>query len=541
MKYHKKSSSIASQPVLVLLGVLVVLLLLFISLRNQRADRLPVWVPDVRVTIRGGSSEPTASASIPNDKLLGGLLSPDFHENTCLSRYQSMMYRKASPHILSSYLISKLRNYESLHKKCAPNTPLFQKSIEQLKSNHSNNQSECNYILWSPLGGIGNRMLTFVSTFLYALLTNRVMLVQNTADMDDMFCEPFPGSTWYLPSDFPVKNFEGYNFHSQNSYGHMVENKLINDDPKASSVSLPPFVYVHLQYNYRDHGSHARFFCENDQQVISKVNWVLMKSDNYIVPGLFMIPKYEDELARMFPLKETVFHHLGRYLLHPSNSVWGMIMRYHNSYLAKANERIGIQARIFRWAPISIDNMYEQIINCTTGELVLPNANLKESKGVASQISNEVTKKTVLVASLHEGFYEKLKDLYYAHSMSTGEIISVYQPTHEVVQQTEEKIHNQKALAEIWLLSFSDVLVTTAGSTFGYVSYSLAGIKSWILHSSKDQKVPDPPCHRAMTIDPCFHSPPNFNCKTGSKADTGKMVPHVRQCDDFEQGVKLYD
>jgi xyloglucan fucosyltransferase len=395
-------------------------------------------------------------------------------------------------------------------------------------------------VLWSPFGGIGNRMLTLVSTFLYALLTNRVMLIDRPADMNDLFCEPFPGSTWYIPLDFPIKNLQGYNLNSQNSYGYMLAHNLIKDDPTSSPTALPPFVYVHLQYNYVDHDLHARFFCEGDQEVINKINWVLLKSDNYIVPGLFMIPKYKQELNWMFPLKETVFHHLGRYLLHPSNSVWDRTMRYYNSYLAKANERIGIQARMFNFAPISIDDMYNQIVACTQEELILPEANPKQPEG-SSLALNETKSRAVLVASLHRDFYERLKDLYYTHSTTTGEIISVYQPSHEEKQQFEQQLHNQKALAEIWLLSFSDVLVTTSASTFGYVSYSLAGIKSWFLLSSKDRKVPNPPCRRAVTIDACFHSPPNFNCKTRSKVDTGKLARHVQHCEDFENGVKLFD
>jgi xyloglucan fucosyltransferase len=383
-------------------------------------------------------------------------------------------------------------------------------------------------------------MLTLASTFLYALLTNRVMLIQRATDMSDLFCEPFPGSTWYIPPDFPIKNLESYDVNSQKSYGYMVMHNLIKNDPQSPPTALPSFIYVHLTYTYVDHDLHTRFFCEGDQEVINNINWVLMKSDNYIVPGLFMIPKYEQELNQMFPLKETVFHHLGRYLLHPSNSVWSMIMRYYNSYLANANQRIGIQARILLWAEISIDDFYKQIVTCTQEKFILPETNPQQPEG-SSLALNKTTSIAVLIASLYGDIYERLKDLYYVHSTTNGEIVSVYQPSHEEKQQYEQQLHNQKALAEIWLLSFSDVLVTSAGSTFGYVSSSLASIKPWFLLSSKDHMVPNPPCRRAVTIDACFHSPPNLNCETGSKVDTGKLVSHVRHCEDYVNGVKLFD
>ncbi|KAJ3688083.1 hypothetical protein LUZ61_017247 [Rhynchospora tenuis] len=245
----------------------------------------------------------------------------------------------------------------------------------------------------------------------------------------------------------------------------------------------------------------------------------------------------------MFPLKETVFHHLGRYLLHPSNTVWGMIMRYHNSYLAKSKERIGIQVRIFDWAPISAEKSYEQIVRCTQQELILPGVNLNQSQ-ISLSTSAEATEKTVLLVSLYGEIYERLHNLYFVHPTTTGEMISVYQPSHEEKQQTEKKFHNYKAMAEIWLLSFSDVLVTSAGSTFGYVSYGLAGIKPWYLQSSiKGWNIQNPSCYRAASIDACYHTPPHFNCKTGGKADPRNIVRHVRQCDDYTHSptVKLFD
>ncbi|KAK7850129.1 galactoside 2-alpha-l-fucosyltransferase [Quercus suber] len=53
--------------------------------------------------------------------------------------------------------------------------------------------------------GLGNRILTLTSTFLYALLTNRALLVDQGMDMADLFYEPFPEKSWFLPVDFPLK------------------------------------------------------------------------------------------------------------------------------------------------------------------------------------------------------------------------------------------------------------------------------------------------------------------------------------------------
>jgi xyloglucan fucosyltransferase len=152
----------------------------------------------------------------------------------------------------------------------------------------------------------------------------------------------------------------------------------------------------------------------------------------------------------------------------------------------------------------------------------------------------------VLLVSLYGEVYKRLYDLYCTHPTITGEMIGVYQPSHEENQQIENHLHNYKASSEIWLLSFSDVLVS-GDYCWIYIwlcEYSLAGIKPWFLQRAKNRNFLNLlPCLRASTIGACWHSPPNFNCKTGSKGDTGNLVRHVRPYDDFHYppAVKLFD
>ncbi|KAJ4817603.1 fucosyltransferase 2 [Rhynchospora pubera] len=512
----------------------VVFLLVFCQLNSS-----VLWLQGISISLhqestglKGRSYTKTAEAI---DNLLGGLLSPNFDEQSCQSRYQSSAYRKPSPHKPSSYLLSRLRNYEELHKRCGPKSPLYQKSIHQLKSGHSMGLMECNYLVWSPFNGLGNRMMTIASAFVYALLTNRVLLLHITEDMLDLFCEPFPDSTWVLPSDFPVKDLEKLNLGSEQTYGNYLKNKKIKTDVKVMAESLPPYVYLHLEHDYQH--LDRLFFCDNDQQVLAKVNWLLIKSDIYFVPGLFFLSLFEDELKWMFPERETVFHHLSRYLFHPTNSVWGMITRYYISYMAKADEKMGIQIRTFSWMPISIENFANQILACSWQENLLPSIN----QNMTQAGTNGGRTKAVLITSLNSEYCEKMKSMYYEHTTSTGEIISFSQPSHEETQHTEKQTHNQKALAEMFLLSYCDVLVTSGWSTFGYVAQGIASLKPWILLSSKDQKAPNPPCRRAMSMEPCFHAPPSYDCKANKNVDFGAILRHVKHCEDVGNGIKLYD
>ena len=99
------------------------------------------------------------------------MLSAAFDESSCQSRYRSNLYRKPSPFPLSPYLAQKLRKYEAYHKKCGPGTKRYRRAVKQLKAGRNADHSDCKYVVWFPCNGLGNRMLSMVSGFLYALLT----------------------------------------------------------------------------------------------------------------------------------------------------------------------------------------------------------------------------------------------------------------------------------------------------------------------------------------------------------------------------------
>ncbi|CAG7899801.1 unnamed protein product, partial [Brassica rapa] len=98
-------------------------------------------------------------------------------------------------------------------------------------------------------------------------------------------------------------------------------------------------------------------------------------------------------------------------------------------------------------------------------------------------------------------------------------------------------LHDQKALAEVYLLSLTDNIVTTARSTFGYFAHSLGGLRPWILYKPENRTAPDPPCVKAVSMEPCFHSPPLYGCQ----AKTVEITPFVMTCEDSNPGLKLVD
>jgi xyloglucan fucosyltransferase len=480
------------------------------------------------------------------DRLLGGLLSPAFDEHSCRSRYESSLLRRPSPFRPSSYLVERLRRYEARHRRCGPGAPLFKEAVEHLRSGRNAARSECQYVVWTPINGLGNRMLSLASTFLYALLTDRVLLAHAPPEFDGLFCEPFPGSSWTLPADFPITDFAGiFTMESPTSYKNMRQAGA--DHRNVTADTLPAYVFLDLIQSYTDAA-----FCEADQRVLAKFNWMVVKSDVYFAAMFFLMPAYERELARLFPEKEAVFHHLARYLFHPSDDVWGIVRRYYGAYLARADERVGLQVRVFPEVPVPFENMYGQILRCSEQEGLLPkvalhrdgaaSSNNNQSSAMASGTSRNHNKLTsILVTSLFSDYYERIRGVYYANPTETGEYVEVHQPSHEREQRTEARGHNQRALAEMYLLSFCDRIVTTAVSTFGYIAHGLAGVRPWVLlRPPSPEAGVDPACVRSKTVEPCLQAPPRRMCGVAEGTDIGALVPYARHCEDEYKGLKLF-
>jgi xyloglucan fucosyltransferase len=536
--HHRRRLRCSSSPSAAVLIVAVVcgtvalpFLLFFLAGRENAAIR--------KLTANGGATTTTARAA---DELLGGLLPPGMDRRACRSRYESSQYYRHFPYKPSAYLLQKLRAYEVRHKRCGPGTPLYAKAAGRLRSSGSNrtmttDDGGCRYMVWLPFDGLGNRMLSMLSGFLYALLTDRVLLVALPEDSSDLFCEPFPDATWRVPPDFPVSNLFRLGPHPDQAYTKLLYKKAI---VLNSTTPPPPYVFLSIGYDRRI--MDKLFFCGEHQVALANVTWILQYSDLYYAPSLYAVPAFRAELRRMFPAAlESVGHLLGRYLFHPTNPVWGLVTRFYHSYLSHARRRIGIQVRMFRFVSIPADDMYNQILACSRQEHhMLPEI---VNDTAAGDLRNNGST-AIFVASLYADYYERLKSRYYEHATSSaggvGPVAAVFQATHEERQGTGRLAHNRKALAEVYLLAFSDDLITTAISTFGYVSSCLAGVRPATLLPAFGHKVPATPCVRVTSMEPCNLTPPRVECATAGEKDED-VARHVRVCEDRDQSVKLFD
>ncbi|CAJ2656444.1 unnamed protein product [Trifolium pratense] len=493
------------------------------------------------VKIKSSKSIPlTNSTSTPSkeindnekDKLLDGLLVSGFDEASCISRSQSHFYHKPSPHKPSPYLISKLRKYEELHRKCGPNTRAYNKDMKIIANSKNNSKKSaattCKYIIWLPANGLGNQIISMASSFLYALLTDRVLVVQFGKDKEGLFCEPFLNSTWLLP-----ENSSFWDAQNVVTYQSIIEMEMTN----TSNEYLPSAMYVDLKYSPTND---ERFFhCDHNQFLLSKIPLLFLEAGQYFVPSFFMTPIFKDELNKMFPEITSIFHHLGRYLFHPANEAWELITSFYQQHLAKANERVGLQIRVVNPYSTPHQVVMNQILNCTIENKLLPKVRGTKNMSVSSSDKNKTIKKFVLVTSLFQQYGKNLTNMYQNKSTVTGEVIEVYQPSSEKEQKFGDNKHNLKAWVEMYLLSLSDVLVTTYQSTFGYVAKALGNSIPWILYNpvhNTNKEI----CEREFTLEPCYHYPPLHYCDDGKVIqDVASSFHNIRHCKDFPFGLKL--
>ncbi|CAF2181957.1 unnamed protein product [Brassica napus] len=401
-------------------------------------------------------------------------LVPGFDEESCLSRYEASLYRKESPFKQSSYLESRFNRYQDLHRRCGPFTTFYNSTFDKLKLGDKSDGgvSGCSYVIWlNSDGELGSRMLSLASAFLYALLTDRVLLVEQGAEMADLFCEPFPYTSWFLPSEFPLNE-------QQSLLRHLVLDS--SDQQKLESQAL-----------------------------FNETPWLIMKADGYFVPSLFSISSFEQELEKLFPVKETVFYFLGQHLFHPTNVVWGLITRYYHAYLARADKRIGIHIEVSDTSNDQFQRLVEQILACGVRHELLPEVD-KERHLPSSQVISRKSKAVFISSSSSPGYFESIRDVYWENPTVTGEILSVHRPSRKEYQKTQRNMESRREWTEIYLLSCSDVLmVTSPWSSLVEVAHGLGGLKPWVLNGTDHDSF----CTRARSMEPCSQTPRSHGCK----------------------------
>ncbi|KAG0578811.1 hypothetical protein KC19_4G051000 [Ceratodon purpureus] len=431
-----------------------------------------------------------------------------------------------------------LEEYAALHRTCM-------RTVGNITEYYLSGAttSSCKFLIMEIGGvGLGNKVAVMISAMLYAVLTQRVILVNGESLLPWTMCEPFLGSCWMLDQHFPLPGRHGWestmlgrwagwespDWKSSRYFEKGVDaRKAGRDAPSVSAVKV-------------DHSDpeKTRFFCNTEQAFLTKATWLHFSGCLYFLPKLFAVPAFRPALEALFPDPSLTLTYLLRSLMLPRNDVWEQVKQHDQDLFADVDHRVGIQIRFLYGRKVyfkgASKRANDHVKQCVAENNILPKIEL-ETKS-SSVRPGQVTR--VLVTSLHTALSEELLKMYENRRTATGETVKITQLTHRGQQgfSTDEDL---KAMVEIMLLSLVDELLVTPLSTFGGLAQAYGAILPWFVEVKKD----DVPCARAQTFDLCYqmaHS--HYDCPHEPNIDRKliqSVLPYMRRCLPIEESIGL--
>jgi xyloglucan fucosyltransferase len=335
--------------------------------------------------------------------------------------------------------------------------------------------------------GLGNQLETLVSSFVLAILTERIFLVD--------------GATVHHLLQPP----QGMRWHWELLFNELGERYI-------HSRSL----MVNLQW--QNPLEFSPLLC-NDLSKYYKEQFVFLFSDQYYLPALHHNPHYAQFFRDWFPPID-IFGPLARFLVRPRAPVAAEIVRFHkqlvlsNSSSSSSSSRrriIGIQLRtatmkgfdaeFCAWDSWAMADYPAAYFKCA---LLMDSLSQSSDNHHSSTIDSHSTAAMTSVGGIGAeeqdagaaAFFlatdnEKVRPLAKAE---------LGRRVHYFEQEVTRKINvgHATALIDMFLLALSDDIITTSMSTFGYVAAGLASLPP-VLLSFQAQ------CARELTSQPCFH------------------------------------
>lgn len=474
-------------------------------------------------------------------------------DDACWSRSERHLYYCAAPLPPSPALETRLRDYAALHRACTAGVSDWAALLSGAPPPPG--ARDCQYLLWAePTGGLGNRLTSLVGAFLYALLTDRALLVSAAAqsNLPRLLCDPFaPASSWWLPESF--------------------------HDAFASSFAAAPHPKdllrgVEAQGRgavYLGYGEDPQFFCDHSQGLLAGVKWVYFSSDGYPGAAMYLVPSFRAEFEQLFP-DRLAFPRLARHVLHPNNMLWERATRAYRLAARGAAHVVGVQVRTFDGGgggagAGAARGVMDRVLTCAVniarvlpeavdGGLLLSDPEAPAARAAAAATAlppGEPPLVSVFLTSLKRKHYSEMK-AYFAEGLAVdGSAVAVH---------SESSLGSEDfgvwglpqaaaALVEVWVLSFSDALLTSDYSTFGYLAAGLAGVRPFTMNVASRKgfgswwegaAAARPACQLAPSPEPCMHQPaPSIECGSYRVANTSAAHAAVRRCVDAPKGIQL--
>lgn len=518
------------------------LLLHSLVLVSALQESAPGW----RHAVRGGDGWPGRRQLVEafSAKTVVGAARTRKASDKCWSRTERHLYHQAMTNQSSPAFVERLRAYEKMHERCVmgvrdwskfafPSHPGQEQGLKQ-----GANVTGCKYLLLQNFdaAGVGNQFLAVVSSFAYALLTDRAFVMEPATAAANLLCNPFAASHWAAG-----KSLDAFHTHMHKGGQSFARLGTWLADPNRTQRHLN----VLLWYNYN--GEDKQFFCEDVQKRVAPVTFLGFQADTYILPALHLVPALHEEMDRLFPDRQ-LFTHLARWLLHPSNLLWERITRYHQSYLAGHHETVGIQVRTFT---ANSSGTEERVLACARdiAAYLPPTAPFEAYEEALQQEGKERAagrKIAAFVTSLQPEHAEFLRAAYSDGRPVDGSFVSVHTYSAEKKEKRRNLDHSSRAVMEIWLLSFCSKLLVSEHSTFGALAAGLAGVAPYVMNVGVredvvrgDWRTDNRAACAPAGADPCFFTSPKvLKCGDVSRVDA-EIVPYARRCPAIGYGLVI--
>ncbi|KAL3690644.1 hypothetical protein R1sor_004295 [Riccia sorocarpa] len=496
-------------------------------------------------------------------------------------------------------MLRLFEEYSNLHRTCTQGGNMSY--VSDLYKQRENGVTKCKFLVVEfGVYGIGNRMLWLISAYMYALLTQRVLLLDTRDTMHQVLCDPFPGSSWQLPRDFPYSSSRRWVtaedfFRAWDAWEEGKEQEVQTEEREkeneereytvrdleresreveiliqartgtrrsagdwpdlgedtgrrrsvleSHSRGAPPnFTSVQANEGWTPN---ARFFCSKTQERLDQVPWVSLSGGClYFLPDLFAISTFRPVLESLFPRRDPLTHLL-RQIAHPVDPIWNRVQAVQNAHFRDAKTVVGMQLRFRDGGGMysSLNGVVNQkVMDCALERNLIP------SNSFNTTYLKEFEQKggppvVIFIASLHRGLQNHLREYYAAilewQQQKGKELLKLMQMSEYGFQAFDDLDGDFQAFAELLMLSLVDELFTSPQSTFGYVAQAYGGLRPLLIEFNPSNNAN---CQRGQSSDGCYHEGvTEYKCPSEPKLD-GKsltsVVPYLRPCQDFD-GLQL--
>ncbi|GJP41878.1 hypothetical protein CLOM_g1501, partial [Closterium sp. NIES-68] len=463
-------------------------------------------------------------------------------EDACWSKEERQLYHTANPNPPSAAFLAAVAEHEAMQRECMGMGVKHWEWVrtgnwDKDRPRYGVDRKPCQYI-HVPIfpRGLGNRLVNHVNAFILALVTQRAIITTPWSFVVRRLCNPFNSTSWALPwhvhksfvnsvKNQSVEFKDIVKYHARQGElkegeaagaaaagaggGGGAEGLLELSRDEVDAVVRNHTVNIHLA----GRGMHT--FCTDAWAAIDSAVFWSMAIDVYFVPSLYYLPRYAAALNRLFP-DHRVLTHTARFLLHPDNQLWAAITRLFHANLAHHSHRVGIQVRSALGIHLPLA---DRVLSCAAdvaqylppiGSNQTPTANSTGQTG-GSQTQGSVEAEGsvgVFVASLSTQHWLDMQGRYALYGAQDLTPLSFWTLSDQRAEKWTDT-QFEYAVMEMWLLSFSDRILISDFSSFGWVALGLAGIDGYsmavaVLHAFEiDWRKENRPVCVSISPEPC--------------------------------------